>query len=136
MPYSPEGMWQEMLRLAQALLEQTEQNKIQWTTTDKDNQFLFSRPRSSVLIQGVYHDSDPDDEGTFNLVLLNSGGSVAAKLGMNLTDPDYSDADIHQILKNLYFAAQNKALEIDTTLEDMQRALGIETSSEPTSSDT
>ena len=134
MPYTPPEMRQEMLRLARVLLEQTEQNKIKWSTTDKDDEFLFSSAKSSMLIQGEFGNYDAEDEGDFSLVLLNLGGSVAADLDIGFEDAE-DEPQNYQVLKQLYLSVQNKALEIDTTLEDMQRALGIGAGSESTSSD-
>jgi len=134
MPYISPDMRQEMLRLARVLLEQTEQDKIKWSVTDKDNEFLFSSAKSSMLIQGEFGNYDEEGEGDFSLVLLNRGGSVASDLDIGFEDAEY-EAQNYQVLKHLYLTVQNKALEIDTTLEDMQRALGMEAGSESTSSD-
>ena len=135
MPHTPPNMKQEMLLLARALLELTRQEKIKWSATDRENQFLFSSTRSAMLIEGSFGNYDDEDEGDFILRLLNSGGSVAASIGVGLEDVDYEGTEAYLLLKQLYLVAQNTALEIDVTLEDMHRALGMETNSESTSSD-
>ena len=135
MPYT-QNMRNEMLRLAQVLLEQTKQEKIKWSSTDEENQFLFSSTKSSMLIDGSFGSYEEEDEGDFTLVLLNRGGSVAARLEISFEDAnDIEETLTYDVLKELYLEAQNKALEIDNTLEDMHRALGMEEHSESTFSD-
>ena len=85
MPYT-QNMRNEMLRLAQVLLEQTKQEKIKWSSTDEENQFLFSSTKSSMLIDGSFGSYEEEDEGDFTLVLLNRGGSVAARLEISFED--------------------------------------------------
>jgi hypothetical protein len=135
MPHTPLNMRQEMLLLARTLLQLTRQEKIKWSATDQGNQFLFSSTKSAMIIQGTFGNYEEEDEGDFSLELLNSGGSVAASIETGLEDVDYGRTEAYQLLKELYLVAQNTALEIDATLEDMHRALGIETNSESTSPD-
>lgn len=134
MPYVQQ-MQQEMLRLAQALLQQTRQEKIKWETTDNDNQFLFSSAKSAILIRGSFGDYDESGEGDFILELLNRGGSVAGRFEIGYEDVESpEEAPNYELLKELYLEVRNNALEIDITLEDIHRALGIETDSESTPS--
>ena len=124
-----------MLRLAYSLLQLTRQGKVKWSATDRDNQFLFSSTKSSMLIRGTFGNYDELDEGDFALELLNRGGSVAARLEIGFEEEDVpEETQNYQLMKELYFEVQNRALEIDTTLEDMHRTLGMETDSETTSS--
>jgi hypothetical protein len=132
MPYTP-NMRQEMLRLARVLLEQTTQEIIKWSVTDKEREFLFSSTKSSILIQGSF-DYDDESEADFTLELLNRGGSVAARLEVGFEESDIPEETAnYELLKQLYFEVQNKTLEIDTTLEDIHRALGMGPDSECTS---
>ena len=136
MPFTPPNIRQEMLQLARVLLEQTKQKKIQWSATDQENQFLYSSAKSAMLIHGIFGHYEDEDEGDFILELLNRGGSVAARLGIGLQEADIAgETNDYDLLRQLYLEAQNRALEIDVTLEDIHRALGMETDSGTASSD-
>jgi hypothetical protein len=130
---NPQEIRREMLRLAQALLQKTRQGEIQWTATDRENQFLFSSAMSGMLIEGSFGNYDDEDTGDFTLELLNHGGSVAARLEIGLDEAEISEdlSQGYQVLERLYLEAQNRALEINSTLDDMRRTLGIEPGSDP-----
>ena len=115
MPYDVD-MPEEMLLLARTLLERTKQGKIEWSVTDNDSEFLYSSTRSALLIGG-----DPY-EGTYELQLLNHQGSAVATLS---NEAEEEDSEIHRILEELFREARNRALEIDSTLTDIHKALGI-----------
>jgi hypothetical protein len=136
MPHTTPTMRQEMLRLARTLLQQTKEGKIKWTVTDEENEFVFSSTKSAVLIRGSFGNYDEEDEGDFVLELLNRGGSVAARLETGFAEEEIpGEAEYYHIVKELYLEVQNRTLEISATLEDMHRALGMETDSDAASSD-
>lgn len=137
MPHTTPGTRQEMIQLALTLLQQTKQDKIKWTTTDADDQFLFSSTKSAILISGEFGNYDDENEGDFSLELLNRGGSVAARLMSSYEEADIAGEEKnYELLKELYLEVQNRTLEIDATLEDMHHALGMTTDSTTTSSGT
>jgi hypothetical protein len=129
MPYDEQRMVPEMLQLAYALLQQTEQGKIKWATTDEENQYLFTSTKSSLLIKGELGSYDDENEGDFKLELLNRGGSVAGRLTIEYgvaDSPQYGPT--YTLMKKLYFEAESQALEIKTTLEDIRQTLGLQPS--------
>jgi hypothetical protein len=138
MPYSPQSIREEMLTLAEVVLRQTKQDKVKWSPTDDDDQFLFSSAKSSLLIRGDIgqydYESTPEDEGDFSLMLLNRNGSVAGRLEVEfgIVYDESQESERYQeylLLKRLYFEAQSRALEIDATPDDIHQALGLSGSS-------
>jgi hypothetical protein len=129
MPYK-EDMPDEMNRLVRRLLEQTRSKQIEWSTTDREDRFLFSSTRSSVIIGKTRQPMPGESVAGYKLWLLNGRGSPISAIESGQVWNDESGQFVateqSEILEQLYYSARDSALEVENTLEDMFGALGIE----------
>ncbi|MEV4185235.1 hypothetical protein AB0J28_27820 [Streptosporangium canum] len=113
-----------MMELIQLLTKRTEQGRITWKTTDKEDAYIFSASNSSVVVSGKY---DEEDDFHVNIRLLNQQGTEADAIystwhGRDATG-EYIAGPHNQALEAIYEAARRSALRIDDIIDDMLSAL-------------
>jgi hypothetical protein len=109
----------QLTKIASAALDQTDKGAMAWRTTDDEDAFLFSGPKSSLIIASVTA-SNPlfPRARILELRVLNNRGTVVETLRAS------SDDNSSELLRLLYQAARRSALDVDgvldTTLKDLQ----------------
>jgi hypothetical protein len=110
----------QLEKIASEALEQTHKGVMVWRTTDDEDAFLFSGPKSSLIISSELRSVIGGFPKTryFELRVLNNRGTVVETLRTSASD------DLSELLGSLYHAARRIALDIDsvldTTLKDLQ----------------
>jgi hypothetical protein len=113
----------QLEKIASEALEQTHKGMMTWRTTDDEDAFLFSGPKSSLIIASEFRSlmglSSPFPKTRrVELRVLNNRGTVVETLRASTGDDSY------ELLRSLYEAARRIALDVDgvldTTLKDLQ----------------
>ncbi|WP_124775748.1 hypothetical protein [Micromonospora inaquosa] len=104
-----------MADLASSLLAATLEGRIQWSTTDDEDQYLYAGSKSSVLIEQDLHHS----RWNHKLAILNTRGteveSIADDWDTNSVPPQPDPVNI--ILEQLFDASRRQALGVDDLLD-------------------
>jgi hypothetical protein len=124
----PEAMPDEIMRLADGLLQATINKRIGWISTDRSDQFLYASAKSSALIRKANTKLADGKSDAYELQILNSGGSVITQLrsgGRLDLKSKFVPAIQNELLEHLYQAARSNALDIANALNDMFGSLDL-----------
>jgi hypothetical protein len=105
----------EVADLARKLVELTDQGKVQWQETAKENTFLTPVAKSVVIIGRV----GPEDQASYHLNIANHEGTVVEEV--NEFGPSTSDS--YQRLKSLYESARGSAFDVRQIVAEMLSSL-------------
>ncbi len=105
----------ELYQILEGLIQRTADGKLRWSRTVESAQFVASLDAISVVIQEV-----GSRQHTHRLEILNEEGVAIEAL-------DYSNSteDQNRQLQRLYVLALRSALDIQSTLEKLARALEL-----------
>lgn len=117
-----------MFKVASRLLKETLEGRVPWTPTDKEQEFLYSGTKSSVVIS---HHEDRDGDDVYTMSLLDTRGTVVEQLRSDYVpsqgafQPTMEPAAWNDTLEQLHDAARREALNIDAlldgVLEDLEK---------------
>ena len=105
-----------MIKLGQileGLVQRTAEGKLKWSRTVENDRFVTSVDAISVVIsesQGFY----------YRLDILDESGQTVESLDFPDVTPEY-----HEQLAHLYALARRSAIDIDSTLEKLAKALEL-----------
>ena len=105
----------ELDQILAGLIERTVDGKLKWNRTVRDNQFTTSIDAISVVIRAV-----SERQGVYRLEILDEAGEPVEVLDHTNTPPDQQ----HQ-LERLYVLARRSALNVQSTLDKLAKALEL-----------
>lgn len=114
-----------LVALARRLLERTEDDRVSWSPTDKEDTFLHSGTNASVTIRSFV---DRDGDRISTLTIHNSRGTEVESLRSDFSEADrdqweqeikYVPAEWNATLDALYYAARRNALKVDELLDEL-----------------
>ena len=113
----------ELDQIVEELVQRTADDRLQWTLSAEDDEFVASIGTISIIVrqQGF----DPLRGGRIHQVeILNDRGrSVEVIQASSSLDPD--NLERVRLLDGLYAAARRSALDVDATIKQLRESLGI-----------
>ena len=105
---------QKMLKVAEKLLERSENGAVDWQKTVDEKEFFVSFPDYSLVIEEVRR---PLFGNTYRLSLTNERGTKIESLKLDAGDNGYNT------LEQLFHLARGRALDVDERLNKVLKDL-------------
>jgi hypothetical protein len=113
---------ERLIPILGSVLEKTLNGQVDWSPTNRDDQFLSSGPNSSLRVSS-WLDDELDENITFSL--LNTRGVEVAELSSRWNfDGESGPASWNSKLIELHRAARRTALQVDKVLDSVLSDLG------------
>lgn len=106
----------ELGQILEGLVLRTTEGKLKWNRTVQDDRFVTSVDAISVVIVGPQGHQEPG----YRLDILEESGETVESFGFHDTTVEQD-----QQMERLYVLARRSALNIDSTLEKLARALEL-----------
>ena len=103
----------ELGEIVEGLVRRTTEGKLKWSRTVENDRFITSVDTISVVIEEIQH---PD----YRLDILDESGQTVESLGFLDTTTEQEEQ-----LAHLYALARRSALDIDSALEKLAKALEL-----------
>ena len=111
----------EVGQILVGLVQRTEEGRLKWSRAAQSDRFVTSVDAISLVIMEI---NEFIDEGivysNYRLNILDESGEVVESLGRYDTSPEQDEQ-----LARLYVLARRSALNIDSTLEKLAKALDL-----------
>ena len=106
----------ELSEILEGLVQRTSEGRLKWKRAVENWRFVTSLDAISIVIEEI----EEDRETYHRLDILNESGEIVESLGVQDTTPQQ-----YKQLARLYVLARRSALDIDSTLEKIARALEL-----------
>ncbi len=103
-------------QILEGVVQRTTEGKLKWSRTVQNDRFVSSVDAISIVIVEI----DSHRQTTYRLDILDESGETVESLGFQDTTPEQD-----RELARLYVLARRSALDINSTLEKLAKALEL-----------
>lgn len=111
--------------LIQKLISNTNEGKLQWEITSRENQYSLSMNTNQVIINysNIYLVGPSETVREYEFCILDFMGQPVEKISERENLSSFSQSDDFEIMANLYETARRNAHNVDETIDSLLKEL-------------